>query len=61
MPMFLSIVDDEVNEAKKGFALVAVIGNDVPENIACFQQNLGSFECAGRNGATGIWISDNDG
>ena len=61
LPMFLSIVDDEVNEAEEGFALVAVIGDDVPENIACFEMHFSSFECTGRNGAAGIWISDNDG
>ena len=58
VPTFLSIVDDEVNEVLEALALVAVIEDDVPKNITCFQEY--PFGCIGSNGVTMIWIQDND-
>ena len=55
------VIDDDVNEIEQSFALVAVLGDDVPDNFACFQRQVGDTECFGRTGATEIKIVDNDG
>ena len=53
--------DDKIVETDKSFALVGVIGNEVPEEFACFQRLKGDDLCFGRTGATTIEIEDNDG
>ena len=50
-----------MNEITQSFALVAVLGDDVPKSFACFQRQLFDFGCFGRTGATRIIIVDNDG
>ena len=57
---FFIIEDDDVDEDMQSFAIVAEIGEDVAENISCFQLGVGSAECFGRQGATEIRITDND-
>ena len=53
--------DDEINEIDQSFALVGVLGDDVPDRFACFQRQTGDPLCFGRTGATTIKIEDNDG
>ena len=50
-----------MNEITQSFALVAVLGNDVPDSFACFQRYVYDTDCFGRTGATSINIADNDG
>ena len=52
--------DDEINEIDQSFALVGVLGNDVPDEFACFQRRTGDDRCFGRTGGTTIKIEDND-
>ena len=54
-------IDDDVHEIEQSFALVAEIGDDVPDRLACFQRQVGDTECFNRTGATEIRIMDNDG
>ena len=54
-----TINDDNINEDKQSFAIVAEIGSDVPDGISCFQSPV-SMGCFGRRGATEIIIIDND-
>ena len=69
LPEFFRIVDDDINEVKQSFALVAEIGPDVTatcdvdgiiSECSCFQTADGEIECFGRSGATEIKITDND-
>ena len=53
-------IDDDIDEFEQSFALVAELGNDVPDSFACFQRYVGESECFGRTGATEIRIYDND-
>ena len=53
--------DDEINEIDQSFALVGVLGDDVPDRFACVQRQTGDPLCFGRTGATTIKIEDNDG
>ena len=53
--------DDDIDEIEQSFALVAEIGDDVPDSFACFQGQVGDTECSGRTGVTEIRIMDNDG
>ena len=53
--------DDEINEIDQRFALVGVLGDDVPDRFACFQRQKGDPLCFGRTGGTTIKIEDNDG
>ena len=53
-------VDDDLDEDTQSFAVVAEIGQDVPEGISCFQSGTGESGCHGRKGATEIIIFDND-
>ena len=53
--------DDDINEIDQSFALVGVLGDDVPDRFACFQRRTGDPLCFGRTGATTINIEDNDG
>ena len=59
IPELFSVVDDNINEPVQSFAIVAEIGEDVPENISCFQTKIAPH-CYGRHGATEIIIGDND-
>ena len=52
--------DDDIDEITQSFALIAQLGEDVPDNFACFQRYVGDSECFGRYGATEIIIYDND-
>ena len=45
-------IDDDVHEIEQSFALIAEIGDDVPERLACFQRQVGDTECFNRTGAT---------
>ena len=54
-------MNDEVAEIVQSFALVGELGDDVPEDFACFQRTQNDRECFGRTGATTIKIEDNDG
>ena len=58
--MFYTINDDNLDENKQSFAIVAEIGQDVPDGVSCFQIAVGGAECFGRQGATEIRITDND-
>ena len=60
VPEFFNNFDDDIDEDEQSFAIVAEIGPDVPENISCFQIEVGETECHGRRGATEIRITDND-
>ena len=69
LPKFFRVVDDDINEVKQSFALVAEIGPDVTDTCyvnriitecTCFQTEIGETECLGRSGATEIKITDND-
>ena len=69
LPEFFRVVDDDINEVKQSFALVAEIGPDVTDTCyvggiitecSCFQTEIGETECFGRSGATEIRITDND-
>ena len=53
--------DDEINEIDQSFAIVGVLGDDVPDGFACFQRRTGDPLCFGRTGGTTIKIEDNDG
>ena len=53
--------DDNVNEVDQSFALVGVLGDDVPDRFACFQRRKGDPLCFGKTGGTTIKIEDNDG
>lgn len=54
------VIDDNLNEFEQSFALVAHLGDDVPDRFVCFQRQVGDQECLGRMGATEIRITDND-
>ena len=56
------IVDDDIDEVEQSFALIATLGSDVPDGIACFQRQVGELDCIndGRRGVTRIRITDND-
>ena len=54
-------MNDDVDERVQSFALVGKLGDDVPEDFACFQITQNDRECSGRTGATTINIEDNDG
>ena len=63
IPNFFTVTDDDINEIDQSFALVAELGPDVPDDLACFQIIAGTPDClgSGRLGATEIRITDNDG
>ena len=61
IPEEYEIIDDDIDEVEQSFALVAEIGDDVPEEFTCFQRHPSDTECFGRRGATEIEILDNDG
>ena len=58
--MTCSVINDAINEVEQSFILVAQLGDDVPNEFACFQRQRGDSECFGREGATEIRIMDND-
>ena len=58
IPEFISVVDDDVNEAEQRFAVIAELGSDVPEGAVCFQRQ--GTECSSRRDAVEIRIIDND-
>ena len=60
LPNFFQVIDDDINEIEQSFAIVAELGPDVPDRIACFQLQAGDSGCFGRRGATEIRITDND-
>ena len=71
IPIFFSVIDDDIDEVEQSFALVAEIGPDVTNTCyvdgvgvtecSCFQIQIGAIDCYGRYGATEIKIIDNDG
>ena len=60
IPLFFTIVDDDIDEDEQSFAVVAEIGPDVPDNVSCFHLGIGHTEFFGRRGTTEIRIGDND-
>ena len=60
IPKFFKMIDDDDCETVESFAIVAEIGQDVPDNFNCFQTGVGQTTCYGRHGATEIRIIDND-
>ena len=60
VPDFFDVIDDDIDEIEQSFAIVAEIGDDVPEYMRCFQTQVGDTDCSGRFGATEIRINDND-
>ena len=59
---FFRVVDDDIDEVEQSFALIAILGSDVPDGTACFQERVGDLDCIndGRRGVTRIRITDND-
>ena len=57
---FLNAVDDNIDEDRQNFAIVAEIGPDVPDRVSCFKIAEGETACFGRRGAIQIRIIDND-
>ena len=60
IPELLMAVDDNINEEEENFAVVAEIGEDVPDGVSCFLTAAGASQCNGRIGATRFRITDND-
>ena len=60
IPEILVLFDDDLDEDTQSFAIVAEIGADIPDEIACFHTFIGETECHGRQGAAEIKIIDND-
>lgn len=54
----ITVREDNVDELKQSFALVALIGDSVADNVTCFKMSVGDTQCFGRAGATRIEISD---
>ena len=52
--------DDNINEIDQSFAIVGVVGDDVPDGLSSFQRRTGDPLCFGRTGGTTIKIEDND-
>ena len=59
-PFLFQVIDDDIDEYEQSFAIVAELGPDVSDRIACFQLQAGDSRCFGRRGATEIRITDND-
>ena len=57
----VEIFDDNIYENWQSFVVVAEIGPDVPDGVSCFMINERTTQCHGRQGATVIRITDNDG
>ena len=57
---FLNVVDDNIDEDRQSFAIVAEIGPDVPDGISCFKIAEEETDCFGRLGSIHIKILDND-
>ena len=59
---FFRVHDDDIDEVEQSFALIATLGSDVPDGVACFQSQVGDSDCIndGRLGVTRIRIRDND-
>ena len=58
---FFNVTDDDIFEHAQSFALVAVLGSEVPDKFACFRVRFSDDNCHGRIGATHIVIRDRDG
>ena len=56
---FFDVVDDNIDEDRQSFAIVAEIGPDVPDGVSCFKI-AEETDCFGRRGAIRIKILDND-
>ena len=59
IPTFFTINDDNLDEDKQSFVIVAEIGPDVPDGVTWFQSPVSTGRL-GRLGATEIRIFDND-
>ena len=57
---FFDVVDDNIDEDRQSFAIVAELGPDVPDGVSCFKVAEGDTVCFGRRGAIQIRIIDND-
>ena len=57
----VEIFDDNIDEDWQSFVVVAEIGPDVPDGVSCFMINERTTQFHGRQGATEIRITDNDG
>ena len=60
VPTFFMIVDDNIDEDEQSFAIIAEIEGGVPDDVTCFQSDVGETGCLGRKGVTEIRITDND-
>ena len=60
MSQDIRINNDNISEIEQHFALVGVLGPEIPAEFACFRVTLGEAECHGKVGVTGIRIRDND-
>ena len=62
MEDYVIVHDDDIDEVEQSFALIAILGSDVPDSFACFQVEVGDSDCIndGRRGVTRIRIRDND-
>ena len=57
---FLNVVDDNIDEDRQSFTIVAELGSDVPDGVSCFKVAEGETVCFGKRGAIQIRIIDND-
>ena len=55
------VIDDNTTETEQAFALIAQLGDDVPDRFVCFKRRINDSECLGTTGAIEIEIVDNDG
>ena len=51
-----TVTDDGLYEIQESFALVAQLGDNVPDSFTCFQRVVDDTECFGRTGVTEITI-----
>ena len=60
LPKFFTVIDDNINEPDQVFAVIAEVGQDVPENYCCLLLYAGATDCFVGGGAARIIIKDND-
>ena len=59
---FLEVINDTTNEREQSFAVIARIGDEVPDRFCCFQTQVGATTCIGdgRSGVARMRIEDDD-
>jgi hypothetical protein len=60
LPPVFQTINDNLNENKESFVLVAEIIPETPGDVVCFQRYVGDTDCHGRVGATLVDIIDDD-